>query len=74
MYKKLNLSKSFDILILHGKKFELERREDAMLSELLIENYRGIKNLDLGTLGKINIIAGANNTGKTSILEVIRSL
>lgn len=45
-----------------------------MLSELLIENYRGIKNLDLGTLGKINIIAGANNTGKTSILEVIRSL
>lgn len=45
-----------------------------MLSELLIETYRGIKNLDLGRLGKVNIIAGANNTGKTSILEIIRSM
>jgi len=45
-----------------------------MLSELFIDNYRGIRNLDLGPLGLINIIAGANNAGKTSILEVIRSL
>lgn len=45
-----------------------------MLTELYIENYRGIENLVLDRLGKINIIAGANNTGKTSILEVIESL
>ena len=45
-----------------------------MISELHIEQYRGIKNLTLNELGKINIIAGANNTGKTSVLEVIRSL
>lgn len=45
-----------------------------MISELYIEKYRGIQNLRLEKLGKINIIAGANNTGKTSILEVIRSL
>lgn len=49
-------------------------KEGLMISELTIENYRGIRNLKLDNLGKINIIAGANNTGKTSILEVIRSL
>ena len=45
-----------------------------MISELVIEKYRGLHNLELRELGKINIIAGANNTGKTSILEVIKSL
>lgn len=45
-----------------------------MISELNIEQYRGIKALSLNNLGKINIIAGANNCGKTSILEVIKSL
>lgn len=45
-----------------------------MISELIIEKYRGINNLKLENLGKVNIIAGENNTGKTSILEVIESL
>lgn len=45
-----------------------------MISELTIEKYRGISNLRLENLGKVNIIAGENNTGKTSILEVIESL
>ncbi|MFI3172215.1 MAG: AAA family ATPase [Eubacteriales bacterium] len=45
-----------------------------MISELYIGQYRGIKNLKLDNLGEINIIAGANNVGKTSLLEVIRSL
>lgn len=45
-----------------------------MISELIIEKYRGIKDLKLENLGKINVIAGENNTGKTSILEVIESL
>lgn len=45
-----------------------------MISELFIESYRGLHNLKLDSLGKVNIIAGANNTGKTSILEVIKSL
>lgn len=45
-----------------------------MLSELYIERYRGINDLKLENLGMINIIAGENNTGKTSILEVIESL
>lgn len=45
-----------------------------MISELYIGQYRGIKHLKLDNLGAINIIAGANNVGKTSLLEVIRSL
>lgn len=45
-----------------------------MLKNLDINEYRGIQNLQLDNLGKINIIAGENNTGKTSILEVIESL
>ena len=45
-----------------------------MISELFIKKYRGLNNLRLDTLGKINIIAGENNTGKTSVLEVIESL
>lgn len=45
-----------------------------MISELKIEKYRGICNLPLENLGKVNVIAGENNTGKTSILEVIESL
>ena len=45
-----------------------------MISELTIEKFRGIDNLKLDALGKVNIIAGENNTGKTSILEVIESL
>lgn len=45
-----------------------------MLKNLDINEYRGIQNSQLDNLGKINIIAGENNTGKTSILEVIESL
>ena len=33
-----------------------------MLSELFIEKYRGLNNLKLENLGKVNVIAGENNT------------
>lgn len=45
-----------------------------MLQTLNIKQFRGIGNLNLGDLGQINIIAGRNNSGKTSILEIIESL
>lgn len=45
-----------------------------MLTELNIKKYRGIRELHIEDLGQFNIIAGANNSGKTSILEVIQSL
>ena len=39
-----------------------------------IYDFRGIKNLKLDDLKGINIITGDNNTGKTSVLEVINYL
>ncbi len=45
-----------------------------MITQLRIEHYRGIQNLQLDDLARVNIIAGGNNVGKTSILEVIRSI
>jgi AAA15 family ATPase/GTPase len=44
------------------------------LSELTIEAFRGIVDLKLKNLGEINIIAGINNSGKTSVLEAINLL
>lgn len=45
-----------------------------MIDSLKLKNYRGFKELELTDLKKINIIVGANNVGKTSILEAIELL
>lgn len=42
-----------------------------MLSEFEIWCYRGLKDLRLKDLKKVNVLAGPNNCGKTSILEAI---
>lgn len=39
-----------------------------------ILQFRGIKGLHLNDLGDINILVGANNCGKTSVLEAIKLL
>ncbi len=39
------------------------------ISNLNIETFRGIKNLELNDLSDVNILVGANNSGKTSVLE-----
>ena len=44
------------------------------VKDLEVDLYRGIKNLELNNLSDINILTGDNNSGKTSILEVLRSL
>lgn len=44
------------------------------ITELNIETYRGIRSLKLNNLVPINIITGDNNCGKTSVLEVLRSI
>ena len=41
------------------------------LSELEIENYRGIESLKIDKIKQVNLIVGKNNSGKTSILEAI---
>lgn len=44
------------------------------ISELDIDTYRGIKNLKMENLAPINIITGDNNSGKTSVLELLQSV
>ncbi len=42
-----------------------------MLERILIRNYRILKNVSLTSLAQVNLIIGKNDTGKTSLLEVI---
>src|ERR1039457_5888473 len=42
-----------------------------MIEELVLENFRGFRSLDLKGLKPVNLIVGHNNTGKTSLLEGI---
>ena len=44
------------------------------ISSLQIETYRGIQNLQLNDFSLVNIFTGDNNTGKTSVLEILRTL
>lgn len=43
-----------------------------MFKEIKIGSYRGLRRVELNNLGHINVIVGANNSGKTSILEAIQ--
>ena len=42
-----------------------------MFSSIKVRNYRGLRDLEVSPLRRINLIAGENNTGKTSLLEAI---
>lgn len=42
-----------------------------MLKEVTIGSYRGLEQVYIGEFGKVNVFVGANNSGKTSILEGI---
>lgn len=46
----------------------------AMLKTIKIENFRGFQSFELQNLGRLNLLVGTNNSGKTSILEAIRLL
>ena len=42
------------------------------IPNLTIKGFRGIKELSIESLGRVNLITGKNNTGKSSILEALR--
>ena len=42
-----------------------------MLRALRIENFRGIKRLEIRRLQRLNLVTGKNAGGKTSLLEAI---
>lgn len=45
-----------------------------MIENLTIEGYRGFERFEMEGLGRINLLVGRNNAGKTSVLEAIRLL
>lgn len=46
-----------------------EKENTEMINSINIKNFRGIKNGILKNFGKINLIIGGNNTGKSALLE-----
>ena len=48
-----------------------DRRRVSHLDDFYIGAFRGVKEVRLEKLGKINILVGNNNAGKTSVLESI---
>lgn len=42
-----------------------------MFKEIVINNYRGLRNVKINQLSQINLLFGKNNSGKSSILEAI---
>lgn len=45
---------------------------DLILDSLEVQNYRGLRELRIERLGRVNLIVGKNNVGKTSVLEALR--
>lgn len=43
-----------------------------MLEHIHVENFRLFKKLDIRKIGQVNLIAGKNNCGKTTLLEALR--
>src|ERR1017187_8775674 len=41
------------------------------LNEVIIHRFRGLRSVTLSDLGAVNLIVGANNSGKTSVLEAV---
>jgi len=45
-----------------------------MLRDLRISNFRGLREFAMSGLGRVNLLVGTNNCGKTSVLEAIHVL
>ena len=44
---------------------------DLILDSLEVRNFRGFRHLQIERLGRVNLIVGKNNVGKTSLLEAL---
>jgi AAA15 family ATPase/GTPase len=42
-----------------------------MITNLQIRNFRGLKNVSLSNLRRVNLLVGGNDTGKTGVLEAL---
>jgi hypothetical protein len=46
-------------------------KREIMISSIRIEGYRGLERFEMSGLGRVNLLVGTNNSGKTSVLEAI---
>lgn len=46
--------------------------ENLILNSLEIRGFRGFRHLQIGRLGRVNLIVGKNNVGKSSLLEALQ--
>ncbi|MFZ1599572.1 MAG: AAA family ATPase, partial [Anaerolineae bacterium] len=44
---------------------------NKQLENLTIHRFRGLRDLELAGLGHVNLFVGANNSGKTTVLEAL---
>lgn len=47
---------------------------EPRIQSLTIERFRALRKLEIDGLGRVNLITGRNNTGKSSVLEALRIL
>lgn len=47
---------------------------DLKIKKLRIKNFRGFERFEMRGLGRVNLLVGANNSGKSSVLEAIQLL
>ena len=47
---------------------------EPKIESLTIKHFRALRQLDIRGLGRVNLITGRNNTGKSSVLEALRIL
>ena len=46
--------------------------DNLILNSIEVRNFRTFRDLKIEHLGRVNLLVGKNNVGKTSLLEVIR--
>ncbi|MCI5156984.1 MAG: hypothetical protein D3906_00830 [Candidatus Electrothrix sp. AUS1_2] len=57
-----------------GRRSYLFIQPQSQFSEIEIKTFRRLKNIHLPNLTRINLFAGINNSGKTTVLEAVKLL
>ena len=57
--------------IIQPKRERRESIRSKMIKSIKIEGYRGFSEFEMRGLGRVNLLVGTNNSGKTSALEAI---